>query len=110
MQDDDDLPPAPEEGGLTDDVEQTLQAATNAVENVVGKISMVAVSSSDIAAWGYDSVGFKLQIQFTNNRIYIYENISPMEFESLSVAPSKGKTFWALIRRNPVDHPFTRIQ
>jgi len=102
--------PTPTEGGLLNEAEQTLQAAANAAENVVGKITMVAVASSDVAAWGYDPVGYKLQIQFTNNRIYLYENISPTEFEQLTLSPSKGKAFWALIRRNPVGHPFTRLQ
>ena len=102
--------PTPTEGGLLNDAEQTLQAAANAAENLVGKITMVAVASSDVAAWGYDPVGYKLQIQFTNNRIYVYENISPLDFESLSNSPSKGKAFWTLIRRAPVQHPFTRLQ
>src|SRR5258708_4290518 len=110
MIDDTDLTPAPEEGGLLNEVEQTLQAAANAAENLVGKITMVGVASSDVSAWGYDPVGFKLQIQFTNGRMYLYQNISPIEFEQLTLSPSKGKAFWALIRRNPVGHPFTRLQ
>lgn len=89
---------------------ETFAAAANAAQNVVGKITMMPVMSSDIAAWGYDPVGFKLQIQFTNNYIYLYENVSPLEFETMMLAPSKGKAFWAFIRRNPVAHPFTRIQ
>ncbi len=110
MIDDIDLTPTPDEGGLLNEAEQTLQAATNAAENLVGKITMVAVGSSDIAAWGYDPVTFRLQIQFTNARVYLYESISPIEFEQLTLSPSKGKAFWALIRRNPVGHPFTRLQ
>jgi hypothetical protein len=108
--DDIDLTPTPDEGGLLNEAEQTVQAAANAAENLLGKITMVGVDSSDIAAWGYDPVGFKLQIQFTNNYVYLYENISPVEFEQLALSPSKGKAFWALIRRNPVGHPFTRLQ
>lgn len=107
MMDDNEI--VPEEGGVLDEITQSLQAATNAAQNVAGQISMVAVASSDIAAWGYDPVGFRLQIQFTNGRVYLYESISPFEFESLMTSPSKGKAFWGLIRRNPVGHPFTRI-
>jgi len=91
-------------------IEPTLQAAANAAENLIGQIQMVAVNSSDIASWGYKPLTAQLQIQFTNNRVYMYENISPIEFEQLMLAPSKGKAFWALIRRNPIGHPFTRIQ
>lgn len=92
-----------------DAIEPTLQAAANAAENLVGQIQMVAVNSSDIAAWGYQPLKFQLQIQFTNGRMYLYNGVSPLEFEQLSLAPSKGKAFWAMIRRNPVGHPFTRL-
>jgi KTSC domain len=91
-------------------IDLTLQAAANAAENLIGKIQMVEVNSSDISQWGYDPVKFQLQILFTNARMYLYENISPLEFEQLMLAPSKGRAFWQLIRRNPVGHPFTRLQ
>jgi hypothetical protein len=103
--DDNDLIPE----DLTDAIEPTLQAAANAAQNLLGQIQMVAVNSSDIAAWGYKPMSAQLQIQFTNGRMYLYEGISPFEFENLMLAPSKGKAFWALIRRNPVGHPFTRL-
>jgi KTSC domain len=112
--DDNDIPTSPDQPGIFDQISESLEAGANAAENAalgrVGEIQMVAVASSDIAAWGYDPVGFKLQIQFTNGRTYVYENISPIDFEQLQLAPSKGKAFWALIRRNPVGHPFTRTQ
>jgi len=99
---------------LSQEIESAAQAGINAAENVVaariGQIQMISIASSDISAWGYDPVEFKIQIQFTNNRIYVYENVSPADFEMLSNSPSKGKAFWALIRRNPVGHPFTRLQ
>ena len=95
---------------LLGEISPTLQAAANAAQNVVGEITMVAVASSDIAAWGYDATTFKLQIQFTNGRMYLYENVSPLEFEALVTAPSKGSAFWQFIRKNPVAHPFTRLQ
>lgn len=119
MVDDNDVPP-PIPGinsnppGLFDQIEQNIAAGLNAAENTaaarIGNIQMVSVNSSDVAAWGYDPVEGQLQIQFTNNRIYVYENISPDDFAVLSNSPSKGKAFWALIRRNPVGHPFTRLQ
>lgn len=90
-------------------LEPTLQVAANAAANLVGQIQMIAVNSSDIASWGYAPLKAQLQIQFTNGRMYLYEGISPFEFENLMLAPSKGKAFWALIRRNPVGHPFTRL-
>jgi|SRR5882672_2147285 len=101
--------PVPD-AGIMDDLRALANAAENVVAARVGEIQMVPVNSTDIASWGYDPVGFKLQILFTNNYMYLYENISPLEFEALTMAPSKGKAFWALIRRNPVGHPFTRLQ
>lgn len=89
--------------------------------------------SSDIAAWGWQSytplpiteveevasvvtggalsgaLG-ELQIQFTNGRIYSYANVLDQEFAALNASASKGAAFWAYIRRNPMAHPFTRIQ
>jgi hypothetical protein len=103
----DDIFPSDEDQSI---LEPTLQAAANAAGNLFGEISMVAVNSSDIAAWGYKPLTAQMQIQFTNGRIYLYEGISPIEFEQLMLSPSKGKAFWALIRRNPVGHPFTRMQ
>lgn len=113
--DDNDIPPTPpQQPGIFDQISQNIEAGVNAGENAalgrVGDIQMVAVASSDIAAWGYDPVNFKLQIQFTNARVYVYENVSPLEFAELTNSPSKGKAFWEMIRRNPVAHPFTRIQ
>ena len=90
-------------------IEPTLQAVVNVAMNVVGEVQMIAIASSDIAAWGYKPLTFQLQIQFTNGRIYLYESISPIEYGQLMIAPSKGKAFWTLIRRNPVGHPFTRL-
>lgn len=110
MDDNDIIPtPTPDEGGILNEIQQATQAAANAAQNVVGQISMVAVASSDIAAWGYDPLSFRLQIQFTNGYMYIYEGISPIEFEQLALSPSKGKAFWALVRRNPIAHPFIRL-
>lgn len=109
MADDDILTTPPDEGGILENVEPTLQAAANAAQNLIGQISMVAVASSDIAAWGYDPTGFRLQVNFTNGRIYLYQNVSPIEFETLMTASSKGAMFWQLIRRDPVGHPFTRL-
>lgn len=98
------------EDSLLNQAELTLQAAANAAENLIGQITMVAVNSSDIAQWGYSPTQFQLQILFTNNQMYLYNGVSPIEFEQLTLAPSKGGAFWALIRRNPVGHPFTRLQ
>jgi len=94
---------------------------------------VVVGDSSDIFAWGWQSylpapaatienlaedltggvVGGalgELQIQFTNGRIYSYANVLDSEFQAMTLSPSKGQAFWAYIRRNPMAHPFTRLQ
>ena len=98
---------------LIQPVENLVQPVVNAVENTaaarIGEIQMIPITgSSDIAAYGYDPVEFKLQVQFTNNRIYVYSNVSPSDFAALSQSVSKGKAVWDL-RRNPVTYPFVRL-
>jgi hypothetical protein len=95
--------------GIGSIIQPVVNAAENVVAAQVGDIQMIAIDSSDIAAWGYSPIEGQLQIQFTNGRIYVYDNISPMDFEMLSTSQSKGRAFWSLIRRNPVGHPFTRL-
>lgn len=104
--------PTPEDTSFLQEAASTIQAGVNAAENVaaarIGSIQMISVQSSDIAAYGYDPIESRLQVQYTNNRVYVFENISPLDFEGLSNAPSKGKYIWTF-RRNPLGHPFTRL-
>jgi hypothetical protein len=56
------------------------------------------VSSSNIAAIGYDAVSETLEVEFTNGTIYQYYGIGAQLHEQLMNAPSKGQFLNANIR------------
>ena len=51
---------------------------------------MQAVSSSNIAAVGYDSENQTVYVQFLNGQTYAYKGVPEHEFENLRTAPSVG--------------------
>ena len=61
-------------------------------------IDMTPVSSSNIAAVGYDADSRELTIEFNSGDVYIYDGIDPMSYESLMQAPSVGSFFYRFIR------------
>lgn len=54
------------------------------------------VSSSNIAAVGYDSESQHVHVQFLNGSTYIYKGVPEHEYENLRTAPSVG----AYLNRN----------
>lgn len=55
-------------------------------------IAMTAVESSQLSAIGYDPGSQTLQVDFTQNpdKIYQYQGVSPVTFDALQAAESKG--------------------
>jgi hypothetical protein len=51
---------------------------------------MTPVSSSNIAALGYDLATQTVYVQFLNNSLYIYKNVPDGEYQGLLNAPSIG--------------------
>ena len=51
---------------------------------------MQPVSSSNIAAVGYDAESQSVYIQFLNGSTYVYKGVPEHEFENLRTAPSVG--------------------
>ncbi len=51
---------------------------------------MQPVSSSNIAAVGYDAENQTVYVQFLNGSIYAYKGVPNHEFENLLTAPSVG--------------------
>ena len=51
---------------------------------------MHPVSSSNIAAVGYDSENQTVYVQFLNGSTYAYKGVPEHEFEKLRTAPSVG--------------------
>jgi hypothetical protein len=53
-------------------------------------VDMINVSSSNVAAIGYDESNQILYVQFLNNTLYIYKGVPAGEFNGLKNAPSIG--------------------
>jgi len=51
---------------------------------------MFPVSSSNIAAVGYDAADQAVHVQFSNGTTYVYKGVPEHEFENLRTAPSVG--------------------
>jgi hypothetical protein len=51
---------------------------------------MQPVSSSNIAAIGYDAENQAVYVQFLNGSIYAYKGVPEHEYENLRTAPSVG--------------------
>ncbi len=56
------------------------------------------VSSSAIAAIGYDEDRSRLTVTFQSGRAYAYFNVSPRRYQALCDADSKGRYFNSAIR------------
>lgn len=61
-------------------------------------MEMIPVTSSNLAAVGYDQESFLLKVQFNNGRIYEYYSVSKEVHEGLMNAPSKGTYFYERIQ------------
>jgi KTSC domain len=66
------------------------------------------VSSSSIAAVGYDAATLTLEIEFHNGRIYQFHNVPPQMAEALRAAPSVGAYFNKYVRHGP--YAFTVVR
>jgi hypothetical protein len=70
----------------------------NPVESVFG--NWTPVSSSNIAAFRYESSDRVLQVKFTSGRIYGYKDVPENVVEEFASADSKGKFLNANIKHN----------
>lgn len=64
------------------------------------------VSSSNIAAIGYDESAQTLEVEFINGTIYQYFNVGAALYEQLMQAPSKGVFLNQYIRSA---YPYSRV-
>jgi len=62
---------------------------------------MTPVSSSHLAAVGYDAEARELTIEFTDGNTYTYAGIEAQLYEDLMSASSPGSFFWRYIRQRP---------
>lgn len=67
---------------------------------------MQPVSSSNVAAVGYDAENQTVYVQFLNGSTYAYKGVSEHEFENLRTAPSVG----SYLNRNYKNvYPYERV-
>ena len=67
---------------------------------------MQSVSSSNIAAVGYDAENQIVYVQFLNGSTYVYKGVPAHEFENLLTAPSVG----SYLNRNYRNiYPYERV-
>jgi len=66
----------------------------------------VPVVSSNLKAAGWAAdFGGVLEIEFLSGSLYLYQHVPKSEYDGLMAAPSKGKYFWANIRKGtPYTH------
>lgn len=64
------------------------------------------VSSSNLAAVGYDPMTQTLEVEFHGGRIYQYYGVPERMFEEIKQAPSAGRFFYAYIRNG---YPYSRV-
>ena len=67
---------------------------------------MKPVSSSNVAALGYDEAKKEAYVQFINGGIYVYKNVSKDDFEALQGAESIGSYLSKVFR---VAHPCSKL-
>ena len=65
---------------------------------------LTPVTSSNIKALGWEDE--VLTVEFATGKTYEYQNVGKPMFDTLVGAESVGKTFIALIKSHPVQHPF----
>lgn len=61
-------------------------------------VSYTAVTSSNVAAIGYDPVFGRLWVRFNSGRVWAYEKVPSGEYLDFLQAPSKGKYLFRVIR------------
>jgi len=69
-------------------------------------MEMIPVTSSNLAAVGYEYETATLRIQFLNGGMYDYQGVSSDVYEGLLAAGSKGQYFDQFIKKG--GYPFTK--
>jgi KTSC domain len=74
----------------------------------VEDMEMVPVTSTQIAAVGYDADTKKMRIEFNNGSLYEYSNVTQEIFDGIVNAASPGGAFTASVKGNP-KYPYVRL-
>lgn len=88
-------------------LQQWLQSSdVEDIESELEGIQLIPVSSSNLAAVGYNAERYELVIAFLDGSIYRYESVPPEEYRDLMRAESHGEYFVDNIR---LIYPYERI-
>lgn len=72
-------------------------------------MKMHPVSSSQIAAIGYDPGSNRMRVQFHSGGIYEYENVDDEMHKRILSSKSQGSAFHKFIKPNKDKYPFRKI-
>lgn len=74
------------------------------------QIPLTPVTSSRIAAYGYDEKTNTLAIEFPGGAVYHYDNFTAKDWEEFQKAESKGSHFHHRIKPNSKSYPYTKVK
>lgn len=72
--------------------------------------NLTPVSSSQIAAVGYEELTLTMTVKFTNGNVYEYANVPKELFDKMMAAKSVGSFFSAEIKSKPETYPYDKIE
>ena len=72
-------------------------------------IEMISVESSQISKMGHDPVSKVMRVEFHGGSVYEYQNVTAETFTQILEAPSIGKEFNFLIKKNAIAYPYQRV-
>lgn len=67
------------------------------------------VESSSISAMAHDPLTSVLRVQFTSGAVYDYQNVPATLHETILGADSVGSTFHKLIKKAPLEYPYSLV-
>lgn len=86
-----------------------MELTKEQLAEILKKIELKRVFSTNILALGYDTDLKILRVLFKGNSSYLYFNVEPEIYDSLIKSESKGKTLRESIIRQPDKYKFIKI-
>lgn len=79
------------------------------VNNIVSRIKLTPVISSNLVAIGYSEQDRVLEVMFKGGNKYIYFNVEPDVYNNLATSDSKGKTLNESIVRQKDKYKYLKL-
>jgi hypothetical protein len=71
--------------------------------------TLTPVTSSNIDAIGHNLATKVMTVRFNGGTIYDYQNVTAAKFDEILNAKSVGSALNKLVKSNPSEHPFTKV-